>query len=60
MLMKHIERKRYLDRLMNVHGTLDIEIITEVCQCGKTYTAQRGRRAAAALKFGWVNAVPCG
>ena len=36
MLMKHIERKRYLDRLMNVRGTPDIKIITGVRRCGKS------------------------
>ena len=32
--MKHIERRRYLDRLMNVRGTPDIKIITGVRRCG--------------------------
>lgn len=34
--MKLIERKQYLDKMINVIGTLDIKVITGVRRCGKS------------------------
>ena len=34
--MKLIERKQYLDKMINVIGTPDIKVITGVRRCGKS------------------------